>query len=64
MQLYNAAAHTERGINLHKVANKKHQTGEEGRHLGAWLISWASHFLPKMTAEAVKCHFDLPKVES
>ena len=64
MQPYNAAAHTERGINFHKVANKKHQTSEEGRRSGAWLTSWASHFLLKMTAEPVKCHFDLPKVES
>ena len=64
MQLYNTAAYTERVIDLFKVANEKHQTGEERRRSGAWLMIWASHFLPKMTAEAMKCHCDLPKVES
>ena len=64
MQLNNAATYTERGIDLSKVVNEKYQTGEEGRRSGAWLMSWASHFLPKMTVEAMKCHCDLPKVES
>ena len=64
MQLYNVAAHTERGIDLPKVVHEKHQTGKGWRHSGVWLTSWASYFLLKMTAEAMKCLCDLPKVES
>ena len=34
MQLYNVAAHTERGIDLPKVVNEKHETGKEVRRTG------------------------------
>ena len=34
MQLYNVAAHTERGIDLPKVVNEMHETGKEVRRTG------------------------------
>ena len=34
MQLYNVAAHTERGIVLSKVVNEKHQTDKEVSRAG------------------------------
>ena len=34
MQLYNVAAHTERGIDLPKVVNEKDQTGKGGHRSG------------------------------
>ena len=61
MQLDNAAAYTETGIVIN-VVNENQETDEEGRRSGAWLTSWA--FPAKMTAEAIKCNCDLPKVES
>ena len=39
MQLYNVAAHTERGIDLPKIVHEKHQTGEGGRRSGVCLTS-------------------------
>ena len=62
MQLYNVASQTEIGINLPKVVNENHQTGEDGRYSGG-LTNEVSKSFPDNSDGRAECLFDLPKVE-